>query len=169
MNVVFVVESLIKGLQFGAKNQVLNFFERLKGHNVILKISKIKRRCKTQRPLKGASLIEIMLAISILAIVILGTAFFSFRTSGQIGVGKQYLAACQLAGQKMEQLRADNEVGIGVTDGTTTEEVTSGDSSYTRTTVIEDSGSCKEVAVTVSWNQMGKSRNVSLVSLFVEK
>jgi hypothetical protein len=110
-----------------------------------------------------------MLAVSVLAIVVLGTAFFSFHTSGQVGLGKQHRAALQLANQKIEQLRADNEIGVEITDGQTSEEVSSGDLSYTRTTVIEDDGLCKEVTVMVSWSQMGKDRNVSLVSLLVEK
>ena len=110
-----------------------------------------------------------MLAVSVLAIVVLGTAFFSFHTSGQVGLGKQHRAALELASQKLEQLRADNEIGIAITDGETSEEVTSGDLSYTRTTVVEDSGLTKEVTVTVSWSRMGKDRDVSLVSLLVEK
>jgi Tfp pilus assembly protein PilV len=115
------------------------------------------------------SLIEVMLAMSILAIVVLGTASFSFYTSGQVSLGKQYRAALQLAGQKLEQLKADNEIGVDIEDGETSEDVTSGDLSCTRTTVIEDDGLCKEVTVTVSWTQMGKDRDVSLVSLLVEK
>jgi len=110
-----------------------------------------------------------MLAISILAIVVLGTASFSFYTSGQVGLGKQYRAAVQLAGQTLEQLKADNEIGMDIEDGETSEEVSSGDLSYTRTTVIEDDGLCKKVTVTVSWSRKGKDRSVSLVSLLVEK
>ena len=133
------------------------------------KITAIKYRVKDRRSRKGMSLIEVMLAISILAIVVLGTASFSFYTSGQVGLGKQYRAALQLAGQKLEQLKADNEIGVDIEDGETSEELTSGDLSYTRTTVIEDDGLCKEVTVTMSWSQMGKDHNVSLVSLLVEK
>lgn len=169
MNLVFVVESLIQSLQFGAVREILGMVSGSKDYKMCRKISKIKRRCKARKPPKGISLIEVMLAISILAIVVLGTAYFNFHASGQVGLGKQHRAALQLAGQKMEQLRADNEVGSAVTDGTTTEKVASGGASYTRTTVVEDDGSCKEVTVTVSWSQMGKDRNVSLVSLFVEK
>jgi prepilin-type N-terminal cleavage/methylation domain-containing protein len=139
------------------------------GGRVFHKVLNSKCWFKVRTPKKGTSLIEVMLAISVLAIVVLGTAFFSFYTSGRVGLGKQHRAALQLAGQKMEQLRADNEVGIGATDGETTEEVSSGDLSYTRTTTVEDSGLCKEVTVTVSWSQMRKDRNVSLVSLFVGK
>lgn len=134
-------------------------------HNV----TKIKCRVKNRRFRKGLSLIEVMLAISILAIVVLGTASSSFYTSGQVGLGKQYRAALQLAGQKLEQLKADNEIGVDIEDGETNEEISSGDLSYIRTTLIEDEGLCKEVTVTVSWTQMGKDRNVSLVSLLVEK
>lgn len=169
MNLIFTVESLIRSLQFGAVSEIRNIITGSRAGKMFHKISKIKRRCKARRPQKGISLIEVMLAISVLAIVVLGTAFFSFHTSGQVGLGKQHRAALQLAGQKMEQLRADNEVGIDVTDGETSEQVTSGDLSYTRMMVVEDDGLCKEVTVTVSWSQMGKDRNVSLVSLFVEK
>ncbi|OHB74895.1 MAG: hypothetical protein A2Z25_10765 [Planctomycetes bacterium RBG_16_55_9] len=60
-------------------------------------------------------------------------------------------------------------MGVDIADGQTNETVSSGDFSFTRTTVIEDSGSCKQVAVTVRWTQMGKDRQISLVSLYVEK
>lgn len=132
-------------------------------------MSNLKRRNKLLNFRKGTSLIEVMLAISVLAIVVLGTAFFSFYTSGRINIGKQQRAALQLASQKLEQLRADNEIGIDITDGETSEEVSSGDLFYTRTTVIEDDGLCKEVNVTVRWSQMGKEREISLVSLIVKK
>ena len=126
-------------------------------------------RFKVRAPKKGTSLIEVMLAIAVLAIVVLGTAFFSFYTSGQIGLGKQHRAALQLASQKLEQLRADNEIGVDIPEGETSEEVSLGDLSYTRTTVTEDYGSYKEVTAAVRWTQMGKDREISLVSIYVEK
>ena len=169
MNLVFVMEPLIRSLQLDAVGEILRIITGSRGGKVLQSISTIKRRCKVRRRKKGTSLIEVMLAISVLAIVVLGTAFFSFYTSGQIGLGEQHRAALQLAGQKLEQLRADNEIGIEITDGETSEEVTSGDFSYTRTTVIADVGLCKEVTVTVNWNRMGKDRNVSLASLIVER
>jgi len=169
LNLFFAAESLIRCLQLGAVSEILYMFMVSKDNKGLRQLSKIRRRSRDRRADKGISLIEVMLAISVLAIVVLGMAFFSFYTSGQVGLGKQYRAALQLAGQKMEQLKADNETGIFVEDGETTEEVASGDLSYTRTTVVEDSGLCKEVTVTVSWNQMGKDRNVRLVSLVVEK
>ena len=144
-------------------------FTESRDNKVFRQLSKLIRRSKDRKTHKGISLIEVMLAISVLVIVVLGTALFSSHTSGRVGLGKQYRAALQLAGQKMEQLRADNEIGLDVTDGETSEEVSSGDLSYTRTTVIEDSGLNKEVTVTVSWTQMGNQRNVSLVSLIVEQ
>ena len=131
-------------------------------------MSNIKRRYKTQRPKRGTSLIEVMLAISILAIVVLGTAFFSFYTSGQIRLGKQQRAALQLASQKLEQLRADNKMGIEIPVAESSEEISSGDTSYTRTTTVENSGLCKEVTVTVRWTQTGRDREISLVSLYTE-
>jgi len=77
---------------------------------------------------------KVAAAISVLAIVVLGTAFFSSYTSGQIGLGRQHRAAIQLASQKLEQLRADNEIGIAIPEGETSDEVSSGDLSYTPTT-----------------------------------
>ncbi|MBN2312669.1 MAG: prepilin-type N-terminal cleavage/methylation domain-containing protein [Sedimentisphaerales bacterium] len=133
------------------------------------KIKTIAYRTQDRRFQKGMSLIEVMLAISILAIVVLGTASFSFYTSGQLGLGKQYQTALQSAGQKLERLKADNEIGLDIEDGETSEELSSGDFAYTRTTMIADDGGCREVTVTVSWNRMGKNHNVSLVSLLVEK
>ena len=169
MNLIFAAESVIRCLQLGAVSEILGMFTISKDNNVFRKISEIRCRFRDRRASKGISLIEIMLAISVLAIVVLGTAFFSFYTSGQVGLGKQYRAALQLAGQRMEQLKADNELSIDITEGETSEEVSSGELSYTRTTVVEDSGLNKEVTVTVSWTQMGKERNVNLVSLIVEQ
>jgi Tfp pilus assembly protein PilV len=141
----------------------------LKDSKVFRKISKNKRRYKAQTSQRGITLIEVMLAISVLTIVIIGTVFFSLYTLGRIGLGKQHRAALQLTCQKMEQLKADNEIGIDIADGETSEEVSSGNLLFTRTTVVEDDGLCKEVTVTVSWSRMGKDRNISLVSLLVEK
>ena len=167
MNLIFPVEMLIRSFQFGAVNEILSMIAGSKGRNVFRRL--FNRRGIARRSNKGISLIEFMLAISVLSIVVLGTAYFSFHTSGQVGLGKLHRAALQLASQKMEQLRADNDIGVAISDGETSEEVSSGDLSYTRTTVIEDNGSNKEVTVTVSWTQMGKERSVSLVSLLVEQ
>lgn len=110
-----------------------------------------------------------MLAISVLAIVVLGTAFFSFYTSGQIGLGKYHRVALQLASQKLEQLRADNDMDIDIPDGETSEDISLGDLSCRRTTVTEDCGLYKKVNVTVRWTQMDRERDINLVTLYVKK
>lgn len=170
MDSIFAEGSSIHSFQSGCcTSEIQRHSTDLKDSQVFRKISKIKRRYKARTRQKGISLIEVMLAISVLSIVVIGVVFFSFFTSGRVGLSKQHRAALQLASQKMEQLKADTEIGISLADDVVNEDISSGDVSYTRTTVVEDSGLCKEVTVVVSWNQMGKDRNVSLVSLFVEK
>jgi Tfp pilus assembly protein PilV len=149
--------------------EILSIFTKSEDARVSRKVLNSKRGFRVRTPQKGTSLIEVTVAISVLAIVVLGTAFFSVYTSGKIGLSKQHRAALQLASQKLEQLRADNEIGIDMADGETSEEVSSGDLSYTRTTVTEDCGSYREVTVRVRWTQMGKDRDISLVSLYVKK
>ena len=109
------------------------------------------------------------MAVSILAIVVLGTAYFSFYSTGQIGLGKYHRMALQLATQKLEQLRADNDMAIEVPDGETSEDLELGDATCTRTTVVVDCGSYKQITVTVSWTQMEKPRQISLDTFYVKK
>jgi prepilin-type N-terminal cleavage/methylation domain-containing protein len=122
---------------------------------------------------KGMSLIEVMLAALILVIIILGSSFLYVYGIGQVRLSKHYRVAAQLAAQKFEQLRAYNQYSHGdIPVGTTSEDISLGDVSYTRSTettetVDQGLGSCKKVKVTVYWTQMGKDRQVSLVSLYV--
>jgi len=116
---------------------------------------------------KGTSLVEVMVAVLISTIVVVGGSLFFVASTNQINLREQYRAASRLAGQKLEELRADDydDVTIGeLTDSLSLEDV-----SYSRSTVTEDLGSHKNVVVTVNWGPAGMERNVSLVTLIVPK
>ena len=130
---------------------------------------KRKRRLANKRSQKGISLIEVMLAILILVIIVLGNASLFAYGAGQISQSKNTRVAVQLANQKLERLRADNNISIDIPDGETIENIALGDVSYNQTTVTEDWGSYKKVEVTVRWTQMGNQRNVNMATLYVKR
>jgi len=120
-----------------------------------------------QKAKKGTSLVEVMTAALILAIVMLGGSFFYVASTNQINLREQYRAASRLAGQKLEELKADNY--DDVTIGELKDSLTLENSTYSRSTVTEDVGLYKKVVVTVNWGPVGMERNVSLVTLIAPK
>jgi len=116
---------------------------------------------------KGTSLVEVMVAALILAIVMLGGSFFYVASTNQINLREQYRAASRLAGQKLEELKAGNYDAIAT--GEVTESISLENSTYSRSAVTEDLGSYKKVVVTVNWGPVGMERNVSLVTLIAPK
>lgn len=133
------------------------------------KVLKRKYRLTVRKSQKGIGLIEVMLAISILVIIVLGGASLFAYGAGQISESKHSRVAVQLANQKLEQLRADNNISIEIPNGETKVNIPLGDLSYEQTTVTEDLGSYKKVEVTVSWAQMEKQRNVNMATLYVKR
>lgn len=130
---------------------------------------KRKHRLANKRSQKGISLIEVMLAILILVIIVLGNASLFAYGAGQISQSKNTRVAVQLANQKLERLRADNNISIDIPDGETIENIPLGNVSYDQTTVTEDWGTYKKVEVTVRWTQMGKQRNVNMTTLYAKR
>jgi len=116
---------------------------------------------------KGTSLVEVMAAVLILTIVILGGSFFYVASTNQINLREQYRAASQLASQKLEELKAGSYYAIET--GEANDSVSLEDSSYSRNTITEDLGLYKKVTVTVNWGAGVKQRNVSLVTLIAPK
>ncbi len=111
---------------------------------------------------KGTSLVEVMVAIVILALAILGGFVLFSYGRGQIDVQKNRRAAVQLAAQKLEGLKAGNYDSIQA--GETTESISLGDLSYVRSTGAEDLGLYKKITVSVSWEQMNKQQNIGLTT-----
>lgn len=116
---------------------------------------------------KGTSLVEVMTAVFISIIVILGGSFFYVASTNQINIREQYRAACRLAGQKLEELKAGDFDAIAT--GEVTDSISLDDSSYSRSTVTEDLGLYKKVTVTVNWGPAGREHNASLVTLIAPK
>ena len=116
---------------------------------------------------KGTSLVEVMTAALILAIVVLGGSFFYVASTNQINLREQYRAASRLAGQKLEELKAGSydDAAIGEVEDSLTLE----NSTYSRSVVTEDLGLYKKIVVTVNWGPAGMERNVSLVTLIAPK
>ncbi len=121
----------------------------------------------TRKSKKGTSLVEVMTAVLISTIVILGGSFFFVASTNQINLREQYRAASRLAGQKLEELKASNY--IDVTIGETNDSLTLENSTYSRSVVTEDLGLYKKVVVTVNWGPVGMKRNISLVTLIAPK
>ncbi len=116
---------------------------------------------------KGTSLVEVMVAVLIFTIVILGASFLFFYGRSQISLRGHYRVALQLAAQKLEELKADNYDDIE--EGETEESFSLEDLSYSRTTETEDVGLYKKVDVGVDWQQLGKQHSVSLTTFIAPK
>lgn len=116
---------------------------------------------------KGTSLVEVMVAVLIFMIVILGASFLFFYGRTQINVQENRRVALQLAAQRLEELEAGNYDDIVEVE--TVENLTLEDLSYTRTTETEDVGLYKKVDVGVDWQQLGKQHSVSLTTFIAPK
>jgi hypothetical protein len=116
---------------------------------------------------KGTSLVEVMTAVFISTIVILGGSFFYVASTNQINIREQHRGACRLAGQKLEELKAGDFDAIAT--GEVTDSISLDDLSYSRSTVAEDLGLYKKVIVTVNWGPVGREHNASLVTLIAPK
>jgi len=122
---------------------------------------------KRHKSAAAATLIEVMVAVLIVTIVIIGGSLLFVTGRSQINQQKQYRAATYLAAQKLEELKAGNYGAITV--GDTEESLTLEGFSYVRDTNTVDTGSYKDVTVTVSWGPTGNEHHVSLVTAIAPK
>ncbi len=114
---------------------------------------------------RGFSLLEVLVAVSILAVAILAaasmfpTAYTNMNRSGVDTV------AVTLAQQRFEWLRNQAYTAAALAAGTTTESSISGYSGYSRTTLIQDNSpisGLKRITVTVA---APSGRSVQVTSL----
>ena len=113
---------------------------------------------------KGFTLVEIMVAISILAIALLGLASVTVMVIKGNTFSKTMTAATTLANDKMEQLKRTGYASLG--SGADTVQ-----SIYSRTwTVTQNSpiANMITVVVTVQWNWQGIARNVTVRSIIAQ-
>ena len=121
----------------------------------------IRRSPRTARGAAGFSLIEVMFALTFLAVGILAVA--AMIPAGTRGVSEsRVITSSLMAGQlKMEDLRgtAFNALTVGTFSDTT--------SGFTRTWVVTDSiptPGCKRVQVTASWTDKQGGQSTVLTS-----
>lgn len=116
---------------------------------------------------KGVSLVEVMIAALISAIVMLGGSLFFVSSTGQINLRQQYRAASRLASQKLEELKGADYTTVA--EGEVIDSVTLKNSSYSRSVFTNDLGLYKEVTVTVNWGPVGQVHTTSLVTFIAPK
>jgi prepilin-type N-terminal cleavage/methylation domain-containing protein len=116
---------------------------------------------------RGVSLVEVMIAVLISTIVMLGGSFFFVSSTNQINLRRQYRVASQLASQKLEELKAVDYDTVAI--GEVEDNVAIKNSSYNRSVVTTDLGTYKEVTVSINWGPAGRAHNVSLVTLIAPK
>lgn len=117
----------------------------------------------------GASLLELMVAIVIFAIVISQTMFMEVAAYRLIESTNRAEMATNFAREKMEEFRA--LPGIAIPIGTTTEAVEEGRYSFNIISNVQNfdaGGQTKRVTVTVEWRMQGRTvwnREVSLTGV----
>src|SRR3990172_6459986 len=125
---------------------------------------------------KGFTLVEIMIAVFILVIALLGLISVTVMVIKGNSFSKTMTAATTLAKDKMEQLKNTGYGSLaGSTDyaklDSTAQATQTAESIYTRTwTVTNDSPAAgmKTVEVTVQWNWQNAARNVTLRSIVAQ-
>ncbi len=114
---------------------------------------------------KGTSLVEVMVAVFVFAIVVLACPFMFAFGRGEIKRQESHRIAVELAAQKLEELRACNYNDIEQGDSNSV--LSLNDLSYSRTTgiVTENGGLCKRANVTVRWGPTGTEHSVILTTI----
>jgi type II secretory pathway pseudopilin PulG len=117
-------------------------------------------------------LVEVLVAISMMALVIAGLASMGITTIKADTQGRRTSAATALAQAKLEELRGLPHSHTNWTTGSHSEtdlqEDGSSGGTYTRDWVVNEDGTYTglyRVTVTVSWND-GEEKQVSLASLY---
>jgi Tfp pilus assembly protein PilV len=116
---------------------------------------------KHRKSVAAFTLVEIMIAILVITIVVAGGSFLFITGKNQVNLQKHYRAATHLATQRLEELKAGPYSDIGNDSNSIPLE----DITYTRNTTTVNSGTFKQVTVTVTWPQGHLTRSVSLVTL----
>ena len=109
----------------------------------------------------GFTLIEIIIAIFILVVALLGLAGVASTVINGNSFSKEITTATTLAQEKIEELRNTNYQSLA--SGNDTQAI------YTRTwTITLTATYIKTIEVVVQWNHYGNSHNVTLRSIVTE-
>lgn len=109
---------------------------------------------------RGYTLIEILIALSILSVVLLGMSSMVFSVIRATAQSREMATATTLLQDKMEGLK-----NVSVSSLTSGNDSTSlGNITYLRQWAISTVGNLKTITVTVNWTSRG-SHNVSVTTL----
>ena len=119
---------------------------------------------------KGFSILEILVAITILGIGIMGLATLQSRGIRGNDLGNRTSQAIALAQDKLEELintSRSTTLSAGTTNDTNNpvDETGSGGGMFTRSWTIQDDTpvtNAQTVGVTVSWNDIGGQHNIAI-------
>lgn len=123
---------------------------------------------------KGQALVEIVFSISIVAVILSGLIVAVVYSQKATRSARARSEATQLAQQRIEFLRSEEEAGNFWTDPTGYNETDTEVGEFTRnTTVTVDPGTSSpnrraEVEVTVVWSEGAEDRSVTLNSYITE-
>ena len=124
-------------------------------------MTRTARRPRPQRPRQGFTIIELMIAIVVLAIGVLGLAGTSAMVSRMIGGAAQQTIAANVAAGRFEKMRSRQCSAI--TSGTATLRGTS-----EAWTVSSVGTALKFVVDTVSWRGAGQSKSNLVFQSYVK-
>jgi type IV pilus assembly protein PilV len=113
-----------------------------------------------ERAAEGFTLIEVLVAVIILAVALLGMGTLTTSIIANNHYADQVSSATTLAQDKLEELKSEDYSALSTSSDT--------QSIYTRTwVVVTDSPEpgTKTITVNVSWGRKGKTRNVVLKTI----
>ena len=118
---------------------------------------------------KGVTLVEVMVAILIFTIVMLGGLVFFFYGRTYISQSNHERMALELTKEKIELWKADDYSHIANQNESS---ISLGGTQFSRSTsVVERTGTggvYKEITVTTSWQQTGTTYNVQLLTIITQ-
>jgi len=112
---------------------------------------------------KGFTLIEILIALTILSVAFLALAGLMAQTTRNNSFGGRITEAATFGQDKLEELRAASWVAI--TPGSDT--MNSNGMNYSRTWNVATNGNLKTITVTINWNDQ-TSHSIRLLSIVTQ-
>jgi len=127
----------------------------------------------TRNLYKGFTYIELVLALTIIACIVLAFTHLFLNTSISVTSAQYETLACNFAGDKMEEIKNESFDGIGspwYPNAWETETETLSGKTFTRTVTISQlETSLKRVDIGVTWSEGGESKNIDISSLIVDR